>query len=95
MKDISNYNLKGHNTFGIDVSCRRYIEFCTVDELIHVLDGLTIADRPIFVIGGGSNVLFTKDYDGTVLHSAIRGITWFAWMATCICVAAAARSGMT
>lgn len=73
MKDISNYNLKGHNTFGIDVSCRRYIEFCTVDELIHVLDGLTIADRPIFVIGGGSNVLFTKDYDGTVLHSAIRG----------------------
>ncbi len=73
MKDISNYNLKGHNTFGIDVSCRRYIEFCTVDELIHVLDRLTIADRPIFVIGGGSNVLFTKDYDGTVLHSAIRG----------------------
>ena len=55
------------------MSCRRYIEFCTVDELIHVLDGLTIADRPIFVIGGGSNVLFTKDYDGTVLHSAIRG----------------------
>lgn len=73
MKDISNYNLKRHNTFGIDVKCRRYVEFSTVDELQHVLGTLTAADRPIFVIGGGSNVLFTEDYDGTVLHSAIRG----------------------
>lgn len=75
MKDIRNYDLTAHNTFGITARCRRFVEFCTVDELQDVLSALTDADRPFFVIGGGSNLLLTKDYDGTVLHSAIRGIS--------------------
>ncbi len=73
MKDLSDYSLKGHNTFGMDVKCRRFIEFETVDELLQVVSALTPADMPLFVLGGGSNVLFTKDFDGTVLHSAIKG----------------------
>lgn len=73
MKDLSDYSLKGHNTFGMDVSCRRFIEFDTEDEVSRIVSGLTEADRPLLVIGGGSNVLFTKDFEGTVLHSAIRG----------------------
>lgn len=73
MKDVLNYNLKGRNTFGMDVECRRFIEFYSEDELRQVLKSLTDADKPLFVLGGGSNVLFTKDFDGTVLHSAIKG----------------------
>lgn len=73
MKDLSDYSLKGHNTFGMDVKCRRFIEFDTEDEVSRVVNGLTEADRPLLVIGGGSNILFTKDFEGTVLHSAIRG----------------------
>ncbi len=73
MKDLSDYSLKGHNTFGMDVSCRRFIEFDTEDEVSRIVSGLTEADRPLLVIGGGSNILFTKDFEGTVLHSAIRG----------------------
>lgn len=73
MKDLSDYSLKGHNTFGMDVKCRRFIEFDTEDEVSRVVSGLTEADRPLLVIGGGSNILFTKDFEGTVLHSAIRG----------------------
>ena len=73
MKDVLNYNLKGRNTFGMDVECRRFIEFYSEDELHQVLKSLTDADKPLFVLGGGSNVLFTKDFDGTVLHSAIKG----------------------
>lgn len=73
MKDLSDYSLKGHNTFGMDVKCRRFIEFDTEDEVAKVVGGLTEADRPLLVIGGGSNILFTKDFEGTVLHSAIRG----------------------
>lgn len=73
MKDLSDYSLKGHNTFGMDVKCRRFIEFDTEDEVCRVVNGLTEADRPLLVIGGGSNILFTKDFEGTVLHSAIRG----------------------
>ena len=73
MKDVLNYNLKGRNTFGMDVECRRFIEFYSEDELRQVIKSLTDADKPLFVLGGGSNVLFTKDFDGTVLHSAIKG----------------------
>lgn len=73
MKDLSDYSLKGHNTFGMDVKCRRFVEFGTEEELCQVINGLTDADEPLLVIGGGSNILFTSDYDGTVLHSAIKG----------------------
>lgn len=75
MKDIRDYDLTAHNTFGIAARCRRFVEFCTVDELQNVLSALTDADRPLLVIGGGSNLLLTQDYDGTVLHSAICGIS--------------------
>lgn len=73
MKDFYDFNLKEHNTFGIDVKCRRFIEFESVDELLQIVNSLTDADKPLLVIGGGSNMLFTADYEGTVLHSAIKG----------------------
>lgn len=73
MKDFYDFNLKVHNTFGIDVKCRRFIEFESVDELLQIVNSLTDADKPLLVLGGGSNMLFTADYEGTVLHSAIKG----------------------
>lgn len=74
MKDIQNYDLSRHNTFGINARCRRFIEFSTVSELQAVVQSLSDEDRPMLIIGGGSNLLLTRDYDGTVMHSAIRGI---------------------
>mgnify|MGYP000612804493 FL=1 len=73
MKDFYDFNLKEHNTFGIDVKCRRFIEFESVDELLQIVNSLTDADKPLLVLGGGSNMLFTANYEGTVLHSAIKG----------------------
>lgn len=73
MKDIRGFDLTDHNTFGIKARCRRFIEFESVEELKAALAGLDSADRPLMPIGGGSNLLLTKDFDGTVLHSAIRG----------------------
>lgn len=73
MKDFYDFNLKEHNTFGIDVKCRRFIEFESVDELLQIVNSLTDSDKPLLVLGGGSNMLFTADYEGTVLHSAIKG----------------------
>ena len=74
MKDIRNYNLLNHNTFGIDADCRRFVEFSTVGELQAVCKRLTDADQPLLLLGGGSNLLLTGDFDGTALHSAIKGI---------------------
>ena len=39
-----------------------------------MVHSLSAADEPLLVIGGGSNLLLTQDYQGTVLHSAIKGI---------------------
>ena len=74
MRDLTDYSLLGHNTFGMDVSARRFVEYDTEDELISLLGSLTETDRPILHIGGGSNLLFLKDFSGTVLHSAIRDV---------------------
>lgn len=73
MKDFRNYSLLHHNTFGIDAKCRRFVEFSSIEELQDVLHSLTDSDRPLLLLGGGSNLLLTGDYHGTVLHSAIMG----------------------
>ena len=73
MINITHYNLKGHNTFGIDATCKRFIEFNSVAELDEVLSQLTVADQPLLLLGGGSNLLLTQDFAGTVLHSNIKG----------------------
>ena len=73
MKDVRNYDLLRHNTFGIAAKCSRFVEFSTVEELQDVLRRLTDDDMPLLLLGGGSNLLLTGDYHGTVLHSAIMG----------------------
>ena len=66
-----NCSLAGRNTFGMDVKADRLIEYSTADELKSVLPDI---GKPVLVMGGGSNLLFTSDFRGTVLHSAITGI---------------------
>lgn len=74
MKDIRNYSLLAHNTFGIDAKCKRFLEYSSVEEAQQIVAGLTAADQPLLILGGGSNLLLTGDYEGTVIHSAIKGI---------------------
>ena len=75
MKDFRNYSLTQHNTFGISAGCSRFIEFSTVAEAKETVKNLKQTDMPLLIIGGGSNLLLTKDFQGTVLHSAIKGIS--------------------
>ena len=67
MKDIRDYSLLGHNTFGIDARCRRYLEYASAEEAQLVCRGLAETDRPLLLIGEGSNLLLTADYAGTVI----------------------------
>ncbi len=73
MKDFRNYSLKEHNTFGIDAKCSRYIEFESDFEAIEVAKILRKSAAPYIIIGGGSNLLLTKDFDGIVVRSGIKG----------------------
>lgn len=74
MKDLRHYSLLRHNTFGIEARCRRFIEIMSAAEARLLPTYLSADDYPLLIVGGGSNLLLTHDFDGTVLHSAIRGI---------------------
>jgi UDP-N-acetylmuramate dehydrogenase len=73
LKDERNYSLKEHNTFGIDAKCRRFIEFEDDEEAFEVAAILRKSALPYIIIGGGSNLLLTKDFDGIVVRSGVKG----------------------
>ena len=66
-----NCSLKDHNTFGMDVKADRMVDWSTPDELKGILADL---ERPVLMMGGGSNLLFMSDFKGTVLHSSVTTI---------------------
>ncbi len=68
------YPLLSHNTFGIEVYSDRFVEFVTEEEIRAFFQDTSQHDDTCFVIGGGSNLLFCKDYPGTILHSALQGM---------------------
>ncbi len=74
MKDCKNYHLLSHNTFGIDACCARFVEYTDEDEAQQVAAILREDSRHFIIIGGGSNLLLTRDFDGVVVHSAMKGI---------------------
>lgn len=68
-----NVSLRPYNTFGIDVNAAGLATFHNVEQLIQLLD-----ENPFdkfMILGGGSNVLYTSDYDGLVLINKIKGIS--------------------
>ncbi|WP_421920135.1 UDP-N-acetylmuramate dehydrogenase [Marinifilum sp.] len=71
---IENYSLKKHNTFGIEAKARYFFEFETEEEIKDFLKKNNIIDTQYIILGGGSNLLFTEDFDGLVLHPNITGI---------------------
>ncbi len=63
---IENCDLSSRNTFGMKVKCRLFVEMTSERDLLSIdWDSLP---EPIFVMGGGSNLLFTGDFPGTVVH---------------------------
>ena len=79
MQIQQNYSLKKYNTFGIDVDAKCFSAFSSVDDLQEALSpsGRNLSGPyrvPILILGGGSNILFTKNYEGLILKNEIPGI---------------------
>jgi UDP-N-acetylmuramate dehydrogenase len=71
-----NISLKSFNTFGINVLAKYFATFNTVQQINELVahKKLHIANCPLLILGGGSNILFTKNFDGLVLKNEIKGI---------------------
>ena len=72
MQFHEHFSLRPYNTFAIDAKARLFNKFSSVEDLEECL--MLYSQYPIFILGGGSNILFTKDYAGVVLKNEIKGI---------------------
>jgi UDP-N-acetylmuramate dehydrogenase len=73
MQVHENYSLRKYNTFGVSAVAKHFATFFSEEELKEYLE----ESKPILskmILGGGSNILFTKDFDGLVLKNEISGI---------------------
>lgn len=68
-----NVSLKPYNTFGLDVNAKQFCEITSLPILIDVLK--TNKNKPLFIIGGGSNMLLTKAIEALVLYINIKGVS--------------------
>ena len=72
---LHNYSLKNHNTFGIAVKAKYFSSFDSLLELKKILKTNLHKKEKFFILGSGSNILLTQDFDGFVLHNTIEGIS--------------------
>ena len=70
-----NYSLRKLNTFGFDVRAARFGEIRSAEEIPLFLEKFYRQEEPLLILGGGSNLLFTRDFPGTVLRISLGGIT--------------------
>lgn len=73
MQIQENISLKKLNTFGIDVKARYFIELKNEEQIEEIFSSEVNLDKR-FILGGGSNILFTKNYEGLILKNSIPGI---------------------
>lgn len=72
MQIQKNISLKPYNTFGLDAKAKHFVSVTSIEDLQSVL---SLKDYPnIFILGGGSNMLLTKDIEDLVIHINIKGI---------------------
>lgn len=70
-----NFSLKPFNTFGVEAKAKYFVEVNTVEELIETLKRSHSQTLPLLFLGGGSNILFTKDFDGLAIQLNLKGIS--------------------
>lgn len=91
MKVLYNYNLIKHNTLGLNASAYRFIEYYNDNEIIEYIEKEPeIFKADFFIIGKGSNLLFSNDYSGTIIHPATENINIISQDEDCFYIEASA-----
>lgn len=73
MKLQKNISLQHLNTFGIDVSCKLFCTVSSTKEIERLLSCEEFIENNVLILGGGSNLLFTKDFNGLIVKNEVRG----------------------
>ena len=71
---LHNYPLKSLHTFHVDVYAREYVRFEDEMGMLDFLRSMDLKHKAYLILGGGSNFLFTKNYEGIVFHPVLKGI---------------------
>ena len=74
MKILEYQSLKKLNTFGIDVTAKYFVEFSSIEDIQDILSNPKFLNTKKLILGGGSNLLFTQNFDGLVLKNNLKGI---------------------
>ncbi|MBI9061979.1 MAG: UDP-N-acetylmuramate dehydrogenase [Marinilabiliaceae bacterium] len=69
-----NISLKTFNTFGIDVKAAQLTICSNKEDLVDYLSDIKKLPKPLLILGGGSNILFTKNFEGTIIYPRIKGM---------------------
>ena len=69
-----NYPLKNLNTFGINAEARYFIALSSIDEIQEIIAEKIFKNNQKLILGGGSNLLFCKNFDGIILKNNLKGI---------------------
>lgn len=69
-----NVQLKPYNTFGIRANARHFVSLQSPDDLFELQQTDLFKHEARLILGGGSNVLLTRDFDGLVIHNNLKGI---------------------
>lgn len=69
-----NFSLKPYNTFGIDAKARYFTEVHSTEELLEALNSPAAQSLPLLFLGGGSNILLTRDFEGVAVQLNLKGI---------------------
>jgi UDP-N-acetylmuramate dehydrogenase len=67
-------SLKPHNTFGVNAHARYFSAFQSIDALRELLEHPIVRQNPRLVLGGGSNMLFVRNFEGIVMKNELKGI---------------------
>ncbi|MFP3593265.1 UDP-N-acetylmuramate dehydrogenase [Chryseobacterium sp. SIMBA_038] len=70
-----NFSLKPYNTFGVEAKAKYFVEVHSIEELKQTLKLSNSHALPLLFLGGGSNILFTKDFDGLAIKLNLKGIS--------------------
>lgn len=74
MKLQPHYALKSHNSLAIDAQCACFVTVRHVDDILQLTKTREFKHLPRLIMGGGSNILFSQDFTGLIIHNALQGI---------------------